>query len=197
MASSETQIANLALAKLAMRRVDNLSESTPEARWASELYPHARDFTTEFAMWRHAKCTATLTEEATNDLEDDWGYAYTRPSDCLGLKYLLPQTGAYDPRYPVRFICEGDIIYTDEDAARAVYVKQVTDVTRFSPSFTDAVSWYLAHLLVQPLRTENRYFGETLNGFNNAVAHAVAMSDAEEVMIWNAEESKSEWMRRR
>lgn len=193
MASSETQIANLALAKLAMRRIENISESTTEARWCLELYPHARDFTTEYAIWRHAKRTATLAEEATNDLEGDWQYAYTRPSDCFGLKYLLSEQGQFNPSAPIRFTTEGDVIYTDEPYARAVYVRQVTDVTKFTPAFTDALSWYLAHLLVQPLRTENRFFGETLNGFNNAVSHAIAMSAAEELIIWSADEARADW----
>lgn len=195
MASSTTQIANLALSHIGQSRIESLSEESTEARWANELYPIARDYVTEHPslIWRHAKRTLTL-ETADNDRDDDFAYAYTRPSDCLLFRYILSSSGAFDPRYPIRFECEGAVIYTDESLARGVYTRQQTDVTLFVPSFTDAVGWYLAHLLVQPLRQENRLLETTLGGYGRALAHAVACGAAEQVYIKTADEAAPDWI---
>lgn len=196
MASSSTQIANLALGKITSTRIESLSEVSKEARWANEYYGQARDYVTEAALWRHAKKTLQL-EEGSNDRDDDYQYAYNRPSDCLKFCYLLPRTGAFDPRYPIRFECEGDLIYTDEAMARGLYIRQITDVTKFSPSFTEAVAWYLAHLLVTPLRLENGLISTTLQGYGGALVHAISMGAAEQLIIWSADEQMSEWHRAR
>lgn len=195
MASSTTQIANLALSRLGQSRIASMEEASTEARWASELYPTARDYVTEepSVLWRHAKRTVTL-ESATNDRSSDYAYAYARPSDCLSFRYILPVYGAFDPRYPIRFECEGDVIYTDEGTARGVYAKQVTDVSLFVPSFTDAVAWYLAHLLVQPLRQENRLLEMMLGGYGRAISHAVVCGAAEQSFIKTADEASPDWI---
>ncbi len=196
MAASTTDIANLAMSRLTGYRITSLSsDDGTEARWSNELYPHARDYVTEqpHIIWRHAKKTQACAN-TTNDRDSDFQYAYERPSDAFNVRYLLPQYGAYDPRFPIRFECEGDVIYTDEANARVVYVRQITDVTKFVPSFTDALSWYLAHLLVQPLRMENRLLETTLAGYSRALAHAVACGAAEQVFIKTADEAQPDWL---
>lgn len=196
MASSTTQIANLALSKIAQIRLVNVgSNDSNEARWANELYPHARDYVTEQPdiLWRHAKKTLVLAQ-TTNDREDDFQFAYERPSDCLSFRYLLPRYGAFDPRYPIRFECEGDVIYSDEATARGVYVRQITDVAKFVPSFTEAVAWYLAHLICTPLRMERTLLGETLQGYRGALIQAIACGAAEQVFIKTADEASADWI---
>jgi len=196
-ASSTTQIANLALGKIGQARIENISTDTDEpARWANEFYGQARDYVTEAGLWRHARKTMVL-EEGANDRPNDYVYAYSRPSDCLKFCYLLPYTGPFDPRYTIRFETEGDYIYCDEPQARGVYLRQVTDVTKYPPSFVDALAWYLAHLLVTPLRVENSLIGLTLQGFNAAFNHAAAIGDTERLVIWTAEEAMADFHRAR
>lgn len=196
MASSTTQIANLALSKITGTRIEALTEDSKEARWCNELYGTARDYVTEAGLWRHAKHTLTL-EQVTNDRTDDYTYAYNRPSDCFKLMRILCSTSGFDPRWIIRFECEADTIYTDEPLARGVYIRQITDVTKFVPSFTDAVAWYLAHLLVTPLRLENSLISLTLQGYGAALNHAVAMGAMEEVIIRDAQESMPDFLRGR
>jgi len=196
MASSTTQVANLALGKIGQARIESLSDSNEPARWANEFFGQARDYVTEAGLWRHAKRTQTL-ESATNDRANDYTYAYTRPSDCLRFFLILPQFGAFDQRYLIRFESEAGIIYCDEPTARGVYVRQITDVTKWAPSFTDAVAWYLAHLIVSPLRLENGLIATTLQGYKNAIAHAGAMGAVEQLIIRSADEEMSEWHRGR
>lgn len=198
MAASSTAIANLALGHcLGQTRIENLStDDEPVARWAREFYPHARDYVTELQLWRYSKKTLTLAE-TTNDRESDFAYAYERPSDCLSFKYILPQSGGFDPTDPIRFECEGDVIYTDEYQARGVYCRQITDTTKFPPSIDAAMGWCLAHLLVQPLRMENGLLRTTADGFSGAVNHAIALKEVEQVYIKSAEEVMPDWLRGR
>lgn len=193
MAASETQIANLAMGKIGQARIEALTEESEPARWAAEYFGQARDYVTEAGIWRHAKKTMYLAQ-VDNDREDDYEYAYERPSDCLKLWYLLPQLGGFDPRNPIRYETEGDVIYTDEQIARGVYVRQITDVTKFMPSFTEAMAWYLAHLCVTPLRLENSLIGTTLSGYAGAFQHAVATGAVEQLLIWDANEAQPDWL---
>lgn len=197
MASSTTQIANLALAKIGQSRLDSLSDtSLAEARWASELYPQARDYVTELYAWRHARRIATLTE-TTNDRSDDFELAYERPSNCLSFRFVLPESGPFDARNPIRFETIGEVIYTDEPDARGYYIVQETDVTKYPPSFTDALAWYLAHLLIQPLRQETRLLQITADGFDRAISLAIQSGAIEEVWVQTAEDATAEWHRGR
>ena len=199
MASSETQIANLALAKLGQRRLDDISsDDGAEARWCLELYPTARDYVTEEVMPRHAKVTASLSQLSTNDRQNEYLYAYQRPSNALCILYLMASQTPYDPQYVIRFECETDssdneVIYSDEPNARVVYIKQVTDVTRFKPSFTEAIAWYLAHLLVNPLRQDKALFADMLNGYERAKPKAVAAHAHEQYIVRDASEAQADW----
>lgn len=194
MAASSTTIANLALAHLGQERIENLgTDDTTAARWAREFYPHARDYVTELQLWRYSKRTATLAE-ATNDRDSDYAYAYTRPSDCLSFRYILPASGPFDPRDPIRFECEGDVIYTDEYQARGVYSRQITDTAKWPPSIDAAIGWYLAHLLVQPLNQENALLTIADNGFRASVGQAVSLGGVEQMWIKSADEAMPDWM---
>jgi hypothetical protein len=197
MAASPTAIANLALGHcLGQTRIESLSEDSTAARWANEYYAHARDYVTELMLWRYAKRTQTL-EETDNDRSSDFDYAYTRPSDCLSFKYVLPLYGAFNAADPIRFECEGEVIYTDEYQARGVYCRQITDTTKFPPSIDSAMGWYLAHLLVVPLRMENNLLRVTADGFAGAVNHAIATGACEQLYVKSAEEAMPDWMRAR
>jgi len=197
MVASSTQIANLALARIGQERIENIaSDDSAAARWANTFYGIARDYVTELTLWRHAKRTATLAE-TTNTRENDYDYAYTRPSDCLSFRYVLPAYGAFNPQDPIRFESEGEVIFTSEYQARGVYVVQETDVTKFPPSFTDAVAWYLAHLLVTPLRQSADFLQLTTQGFERAVSAAIARGEAEQLWILSADEAQPDWLRGR
>lgn len=197
MASSTTQIANLALGRIGQTRLENISDtSLTEARWASEYYPTARDYVTELYPWRHARVIASLTE-TTNDRSDDFDYAYERPSDCLSFRHILSEQGPFDAGDPIRFETLGDVIYTDEGSARGYYIAKQTDVTKFPPTFTDALAWYLAHLLIMPLNKDARLLQITADGFAQAVNIAISRGAIEEVWIKTAEQTQPDWLRGR
>lgn len=193
MASSVTQICNLALnARLGQDRIESINEDSAPARAAKEHYAHALAFATEDADYRFARKIATLAQ-ITNDRAVEWTFAYERPSDCLKARYILPYSGRFDPRFVIPYEAMADAIYTDESAARLRYSRLVTDVTRFSPSFTEAVAWYLAHLLVMPLQLDTKLMGDMLNGYQIAKQRAVAADASEELVQQSANDTIPDW----
>lgn len=195
--ASVTDICNLSLsARLGQTRIANTSENSPEARASLMFYPIARSFVTADAVWRHSKKLATLAE-ATNDREDDWAYAYERPSDCLRMRFLLPSNGRISQQDAVPCETFADLIYSDEPDARIFYQFDQTDTTKFSPSFINALSWYLAHLLVQPLKLDNKMMADMLAGYDKARANAVATDAAEDIYSPQLDTALPDWMKAR
>lgn len=194
MVSSVTQICNLALAHLGRDRLENVSSDDGEtARWCNELYVPAREFVTADALWRHAKKIAVLAE-ADNDREDDWIYAYQRPSDCLRFWYMLPETGRFWRPDAIPYETFADIIYSDELAARGLYIRSVEDTAKFTPSFVNALSWYLAHLLASPLKMSEETMANMLQGYASAKANAIATDSAEQLYVPTADEVAADWI---
>lgn len=195
MVATPVSICNLALgARLGQVRISALSDSTEEARWSNEFYAIARDFVTADALWGHARCVASLTELSDNDLEDDYTYAYQRPSDCLRVVYLLPEMGRFDQRSVMRTKRIGSTIYSDEPNARLYYIKQVTETSTYSPAFVQALAWYLAHLLANPLLKSPQLMADMLNGYAVAKANAIATDEAEEILAFDADEQMPDWL---
>lgn len=195
--ASVTDICNLALvARLGQKRIAALTEEGTEAQLCRDLYPLVRNLTQAEYNWRFCR-TRVLLAELTNDRPDDWDYCYQRPSDCLKLRYLVPQTGKFDPRSRVKYENEGDSIYSDEQYARAVYTREITDTTKFSPHFVQALSWHLAHHLCQPLEKTDSLLSSTLAGYRGSLALAREFDSGEEIFELTADEAAPDWHRGR
>jgi hypothetical protein len=175
--ASEVDIVNLALAHLG----DNATvasldppEGSAQAEHCARFYPLARDALLEMHDWNFATKRAQLALIDTAWTE--WKYAYEQPSDCLNAVAVLAPTatddysaalplpfsqsgivssgqGLYTPQH---YICETDergrsVILTNQEDAVLRYVAYVTDTTKFSPLFTQTLSWQLAALLAGPI----------------------------------------------
>lgn len=91
MASSETELCNLALLRIGHRALLSAysTDTSIEAQAARVLYPHARDTTLAAFPWRFARQSATLV------LDDDasflgWTYVYVLPRDFLLARSIYP-----------------------------------------------------------------------------------------------------------
>lgn len=154
--ASETDIANLALAHLGDNAtVSSLDppEGSAQAEHCARFYPIARDTMLEAHNWKFATRRATL---ALLDVESfNWSYAYAEPSGAMRIVSILPSeelsTDAGE-----KFETGGDddgnsLIYTNLEDATALYTVRVTDTTKFSPLFVDALSRLLAAYLAGPV----------------------------------------------
>lgn len=162
--ASVVQICNMALSHIGSEAlVTSISppDGSVEAGLCAVFYDQARSGLIEPGAWNFAikrQALAAVTNGSTV-----WAYAYAKPSDCLRpLRILRPTPGITvftqdsvmlqaDDRDSADFDVEGDVIYSNEPDAVLVYTTDVTDTSKFPPSFTAALSFALASYLAGPI----------------------------------------------
>lgn len=150
-------IANLALARLgAAATVSNMDppDGSPHAEHCARFYPIARNSLLEMHAWGFATKRLQLAQVANNN--PVWSFAYAGPSTALS--YLkVYAAGDEKPRaFAVEADADGnDVIYTNQEDAILQYSVVVTDSTKFSPLFTDALAWLLASYVAGPVLKGN------------------------------------------
>jgi hypothetical protein len=145
-------------------RVSSISppDGSVEAGHCATFYDQARTELIEPGNWRFAIARTTLAA-VTND-STTWAYAYARPSDCMAPKRILRAGSALtvftqdggatittNDDDSAAFNVEGDVIYSNEPDAVLLYARDVTDTTKFTPSFVSALSYLLASYLAGPI----------------------------------------------
>lgn len=150
--ASEVDIANLALAHLGdSATVASMDppEGSAQAEHCARFYPIARDSLLEMHSWNFTTRRATLPLLVCDCT--DWQFAYAAPADAIN---LLTVTGADNA--PQEFVAEvldigASVIYTNVENATLRYNERITDTTKFSPLFTDALAWLLASHMAGPI----------------------------------------------
>jgi hypothetical protein len=163
--SSVVQICNMALSHIGSEaRVLSISppDNSVEAGHCATFYDIARTEMLQPGNWAFSVTRAALAQ-VTNP-STVWAYAYAKPADCQQvLRILRPSIAitvftqdlvAYphtDDRDTAPFDIEGEVILTNQPEAVLAYVRDVTDSTKFSASFTSALSYLLASYLAGPI----------------------------------------------
>lgn len=173
MASSEVEIANLALSLAGCGGpIASMNESSVEARECLLHYASCRDLLLRSHPWNFAQRQTALAD--TGDTVNGWAYQYQYPADCLTLRHV--RAGGYDssaiiwanetlpaslgttvlyPPVPFDIGVTTDglsrTILCDAYQAYASYTAAVTITTLFDPLFSDALSYLLASRVVQRL----------------------------------------------
>lgn len=156
MAGSDVDIVNMALAHIGDKAtVTSISPSdgSVQADIAARVYAQVRDWLLERFAWKFARRRATLAELST--VMGSWDHVYAEPNNCLRLLSVLP-TGYTSDDAGVEFDTETDdngqgLILTDAQNATVLYLARVTDPGKFTPGFTEALSWYLAASFAGPI----------------------------------------------
>lgn len=162
--ASAIDISNLALAHLGdSANVAAISppDGSAQSKHCARFYPIARDALLEMHTWSFAKRRASLSLLDLDNISDggelpeSWGFGYAWPSDCLKpIAVLLP--GATDDTDGEDFVTETlangtKVIFTNAEDATLVYTKAITDTTKFSPLFVNALARLLASYLAGPI----------------------------------------------
>lgn len=165
MPASEVLVSNMALSHIGAKA--NVSAISPpdgsvESAHCARFFAQARQEMLELGAWQFSLKRALLAE-ATNE-SDVWAYAYVVPSDCMrALRILRASAGqltvfnqdtvSYDPTDDggAPFTREGDVLFTNEPEAVLVYVRDVSDTTKWTASFAQALSYRLAGYLAGPI----------------------------------------------
>ena len=154
--ASEVDICNLALARLG----DNATvasidppEGSAQAEHCARFYTFARDSLLEMHAWKFATRRVQLAKLTVPSW--DWSFAYAEPTGALKLLGVLSATASNDDEtqpYEAESDANGAaIILTNQEDASLRFVARVTDTTKFSPLFVDALAWLLASYLAGPV----------------------------------------------
>lgn len=176
---SEVDICNLALAHIgdsATVATIDPPEGSSQAEHCARFYPIARDALLEMHQWGFA--TRRVELPLLDNPTSSWQYCYAVPNDLLNAISVLSKYARDDysespatswtqlyPSYPLStfgayttqpFVLESngsgtDIIFTNQSNAVLRYTIRATDPTKFSPLFTDCLSWLLASHLAGPV----------------------------------------------
>jgi hypothetical protein len=156
MISSETEICNLALDRLAANVISSLTEGTVEADRCARAYAPARDAVLRAHPWNFAIRRVELAlDETAPTFEFDHRHAL--PTDCLKVirtnwdaegitgtaVYGFPGIVGYVD-YPMPYRIEGRYLLSNETSASIEYVARVTDVAQFDDMFVDVLAQRLA-----------------------------------------------------
>jgi hypothetical protein len=182
MASDETTIVNLALAKLGVSPIMALTDDSKQAQFAKRFYEQTRDDVLQGHRWNFAMKRATLNKLALPP-EFEWSYAYQLPVDCL----RVVQLNGWEPtERPGQYSIEGRSLLANEEAAEIRYVGKVTETTLYHPLFVDALATKLASVLAGPLTGSRDLPSALLKDFAFITGPQARLADAFE-----------NWMRRR
>ena len=153
MASSETEIANMALGHLGVDQfIDDLElENTKYARACRKFFLAASRKAQRDGYWGfNRKIQALgLVEEQPND---EWAYSYQYPSDCLNFGRILSgaRQDTRDSREPYRFAVSDQntrLIWTDKEDAVGEWAVFIQTIEIFPDDYAIALSYLLAHYI--------------------------------------------------
>lgn len=185
--TSIVSICNLALSNIGKDNIQALGDAGAEARACRQFYEHTRDLLLQTYPWRWAGKTQSLAE-VTNDKPGAWAYAYSKPNDCLKIRYVRPEysedeidiEGAKTDSFGIAHEVEGDTIYTDISPAFLRYTYRIVDPSKYPPLFVEALAWHLAVRLAMPLTRDPAVRKEAFNIANGAQAVAQTADANEE-----------------
>lgn len=155
--ASEVEICNLALSHLGdsatVASIDP-PEGSSQAEHCAHFYPIARNSLLEMHDWNFATLRITLAE--LSNPFPEWRHAYLKPAEALRVIAVLPAGSDGANVSPATFVTETnsageELILTNQPCAVARYTRVVTDASRFSPLFVDALGWYLSTYLAGPV----------------------------------------------
>lgn len=160
--TSVVSICNLALANLGKSNINDLTEASTEAKACNQFYEHTRDLLLQSYPWHFAGKTAALAE-ITNDKPGKWGYAYKRPVDCLKVRWIRREYSLTDPcpqtlqqEITNPYELEGEAVYCNLSPAFLRYTWKLTDPTKFTELFVEALAWHLTVRLAMPLTRDTK-----------------------------------------
>lgn len=155
--ASEVDICNLALSHLGDEAtVASIApaEDSAQAEHCQRFYPIARNTVLEAHPWSFAKKRLNLVA-LTDDPPASWAYIYQYPTSCLTPLKLLGTGGTDDDDtedYVIEVQDDGNkVIYTNIEDAVLVYTALISDTTKYTQLFVNAVARLLASFLAGPI----------------------------------------------
>lgn len=175
--SPDLTLVNISLARFSQAPITQgqlTANVIPSAVAANMFWQTCLDEVYASSQWSFATVTLALSSLG-EDSTGEWGYIYSRPTLSVGAVYNVFNSGTVEYKeeqeFEVKHIVTLGVsaIYSDLEDAIGEYVYQVTDTTKWSPSFKTALSYRLASDLVMAIAGDaqksigfmNMYLGMT------------------------------------
>lgn len=180
---SPVQICNLALNKIKQATIESLDEDSLQAERCRLLYNHVRRYLLYQYNWTFAieQATLSIAKYKKNDKDPslvdeslfEYNYKYSLPNNFLRLinVYSLsdsyPVTAVTEAKPP--YVIEGKYLLCDypkvsdpskirhDQLIKIKYIKDITNVSRWTPGFTQVVVYALASELTQVFNDSAAY----------------------------------------
>lgn len=187
---SETAICNLALSLFGNSRIGDIDEQSITANLCKVWYEQTRNevLSESGVEWVCAK-TRTQLSQISDDPAFGWDYQYQLPADCLKIIGIVTDEGDIKN---IPWTREADRILTNEEECYLLYIKQITDPTKFSPLLARAIYTLLASVLAARLAQNLQKSRELLLEYTEVVLSKAKMSNAEDGYL-EEEEGAYDW----
>ena len=156
MATSDVAICNSALVKLGGQRILSLDDNNPMARLMKEQFPKHRDELLYSHPWKFALKTYAPAEIAQPPGVNMEAYRFGLPNDYL----RVVGTDSPSDRW---YVADGSV-YVDRQFPAITYISRVTDVSKFTPGFSELLALKIAadccYSVVQSTSLKNQLLQE-------------------------------------
>lgn len=171
MAASEAAICNSALSKIGAQRILSLNDNNERSRLMKEQYEKNRDELLYSHPWNFATDRVQLAPLVEKPIYD-WDYQFQLPADCLRVYGTdLPK------EYPWKV--EGRMLMANVNAVSIKYIKQVTDVSQFTPGFSEVLATKIASDVCYSITQSVTLRDQLLREYNDKLRQARSF-DAQE-----------------
>lgn len=142
--ASQTDICNLAMAKIGGPNITAIDDGTEAANVLNRIYTSCLEAELAAHPWTFATTRAMLPADAVAPLFD-WSFSYPLPADYLKLVAIGDSWLFYRAACDGGYTVEGRAILTDVASPLKIrYVKRLTNAGIFSPGFVQAFACRLA-----------------------------------------------------
>lgn len=178
--ASDTEIANMALAKLGeVQQLLTLADNTNPGRVLNRIYTMVRDAELRRYNWKFAIKRAQLMALVA---APEWGFArqFTQPTDCLKLiqvndVYVQP----YSKQKALWSVESGQILTDLAAPLKVRYIQRVTNAGLFDPLFVEAFACKLAFEACIPLTQSATRKQELAEQYKFAIGEAMRVDAIE------------------
>lgn len=208
--SSPVDLCNLALNKIKQANIESLSENSLQAERCQLVYNHVRRNLLAQYNWTFAIDRESLTLKAVSPnikrmqakekeekqdpaikaaTEDDtlfeYNYKHSIPDDFIRLigvytEHGHPLCSITSQKMP--YVLEGKYILSDKPKIKIKYIKDVVNITRWSPQFTNVVVLAMAAELTQVFNDSSAFEQQILARLSLELANA-KQQDCQQTMM--------------
>jgi hypothetical protein len=170
--ASETGIVNVGLRLIGQQPITSLTDGSPSANAANDIYEELRDDILRSHPWNFATKRVKLARSTTAPAFG-FDYAYPLPSDWLRtMSVHNNDAGAGTIVFQEEQIGATGAIVTSADEVYLRYVARVTDPNLMSADFRRVLEYGLARDLAVPLASSNTLRAENSKEFTRAMSRA-------------------------